>query len=151
MQILQMSDTLMWLIILVVMLFIELSTWGLTTIWFAGGSLTALLVSLCGGGITLQIALFFIVSLVLLIFTRPIAVKVLMKKRVATNADSLIGAEAVVIEAIDNLNSKGAVKIRGQEWTARSEGDTPVEKGETVSVLRIDGVKLIVQRKGEEK
>ena len=68
-------------------------------------------------------------------------------KIVPTNADALIGAQAVVIEAINNLHAQGQVKIRGQVWTARSsEEGVTYEKGEVVSVLAIEGVKLICNR-----
>ena len=76
------------------------------------------------------------------------AVKVLHKGTVATNADSLIGQEAIVTEKIDNLHSTGTVRINGQEWTARSVNpEHVIEKDETVMVRSIEGVKLIVGKR----
>ena len=109
-----------WLVLLVIFLAVELATMGLTTIWFAGGALAAFLVSLAGGSLTLQVVVFIAAAVILLIFTRPFAVKYINQNRVKTNADSLIGETAVVTEAIDNLAGAGQVRVNGQIWTARS-------------------------------
>lgn len=140
-------EPVVWLVLLCVLLLIEVITLGLTTIWFAAGALVAFLVSLIGIALPIQIALFTVVSLVLLFFTRPIAVKYLNKDRVATNSDRYVGFEAKVIETIDNLNDKGQVMIAGQEWTARSLDDKIIEQGAIVIVKEIRGVKAIVDLK----
>lgn len=137
-----------WLIAFVVLLIAEGATMGLTTIWFAGGCVTAFVVNLLGGNIWIQIGVFLAVSFLLLIFTRPVAVKYLNKSRTKTNVDNLIGQAAVVTQDIDNLKSVGQAKLRGMEWTARAqEGQGTIEKGATVEVVAIEGVKLIVKRK----
>ena len=64
-----------WLALFVILLIIEIITVGLATIWFAGGSMAALIVAAVGGPVWLQVILFFVVSFVLLFFTRPWAVK----------------------------------------------------------------------------
>ena len=134
-----------WIAILVIMLIIELATMGLTTIWFAGGALAAFFVSLLGGGWVLQIVLFLAVSIVLLIFTRPIAKNHFNGNRTRTNAQSLIGQNGVVTEEIDNLAGKGQVQIHGMDWTARTADNRKLEKGRVVVVREIQGVKLIVE------
>ena len=135
-----------WLILFAVLLVIELMTMGLTTIWFAGGALLSALVAWIGGPLWLQIAVFVVVSVVLLIFTRPIAVQYFNKNRTSTNADRAIGEQAVVSEKIDNLNGTGRVKIKGVDWSARAAEDKQTfEIGETVTVDRIEGVKAIVK------
>lgn len=144
-------EGLFWLVIIVVMAIIEIITLGLTTIWFAGGALVAFLASLFGAGLPAQIVLFFVVSILLLAFTRPFAVKYVNKGRVPTNAESLIGKSAVVQEEIDNLKAEGVACINGQEWTARSADDTVIAKGTVVEIVAIKGVKLIVKTKKEEK
>ena len=101
------SMTQFWLIAIALLLLVEFATSALTTIWFAGGALIALLCAVAGGPVWLQVLLFIAGSAVLLVLTRPIAVKMLRKGTVATNADSLIGQEAVVTEKIDNLRSTG--------------------------------------------
>ena len=109
---------------------------------------TALLCAVAGGPVWMQVVLFLAGSAVLLLLTRPMAVRMLHKGTVATNADSLIGQEAVVTAKIDNLQSTGTVQINGQEWTARSVNpEHVIEKGEVVMVRAIEGVKLIVGKR----
>ena len=137
-----------WLVILVVMLVVEFATMGLATIWFAGGALIALIAAALSAPLWLQVLLFFAVSILLLLATRPLALRHLNNRVVRTNADSLIGREAVVTETIDNLQSTGSVQINGQEWTARSaQPEQTIAKGTTVLVKKIDGVKLICRPK----
>ena len=140
-----------WLVVLVVLLVIEIATLGLTTIWFAGGSLIAFLVSLFGGPLWLQILLFLVVSLLLLYFTRPFAVKYINRDRVRTNVNDIVGRRAVVRERIDNLNAAGLVSINGMDWTARSENESVIiEEGAEVVVTAVRGVKVIVKEPGKE-
>ena len=142
-------DGIVWLVVFVIMIIIEIITLGLSTIWFAGGALVAFLASLVGAGIPIQVVLFLVVSFLLLAVTRPIAVKYFNKDRTKTNAESLIGAIAVVQETIDNLRATGRVQVHGQEWAARSENDITIEPGTEVLVEDIHGVKLIVKSKTE--
>ncbi len=136
-----------WLVISAVLIVTEILTLGLTTIWFAAGALLAALVAWIGVGIIGQLIIFIIVSVVLLVLTRPLAMKYLNDKTVRTNADSLIGEIAIVTEEIDNIAGKGAAKIQGETWTARSTKDEEIiEKGTKVQVIRISGVKLIVSK-----
>ena len=138
---------LIWLGILAALLFIEAITAGLTTIWFAGGALIAAIASYVGANLTIQILLFLCVSVVLLIFTRPVAMRYFNKETVQTNANSLIGKKAVVIQEIDNLAQTGQVRINDIEWTARSVDDgVKIEKDTIVEIREIQGVKLIVRK-----
>ena len=92
----------------------------------------------------------FLISIVLLIFTRPIAVKYFNKDRVKTNAESIVGSQAVVTSLIDNLSSTGQVRVNGMEWTARSTDDNVnFSEGNVVTVVAINGVKLIVEQRKE--
>lgn len=136
-----------WAIVFVVLLLIEMATMGLTSIWFAGGAAAAFIVSLLGAGIGGQIIAFFVVSIVLLIFTRPFAVKYINSNKTKTNVESLIGADALVLEEINNINERGCARLEGKEWTARSEDGTVIPKDTVVNVVRIEGVKLIVKKK----
>jgi len=143
-------EPIVWLIILIALIIIEIITLGLSTIWFAGGALVAFIAAVAGAGTWLQIILFLVVSIVLLLFTRPVAVKYLNKNRVSTNVDSLIGKQAVVLENIRNLQGTGKVFLNGIEWTARTAMDEDeIDKDSIVNIVRVDGVKLIVERKGE--
>lgn len=143
-----MNMTMIWLIVLVLLVVIELLTMGLTTVWFAGGALAATLASLVGLPLVIQIILFLVVSGLLLFFTRPIAVKYFNKDRVRTNAESLVGRQAIVISEIDNLQGIGQVNVGGMEWSARTRDENiTLPVGAVVIVLAIDGVKLIVEEK----
>ncbi|MBP3469428.1 MAG: NfeD family protein [Lachnospiraceae bacterium] len=142
--------TIIWLVIFVVFLGIEIATLGLTTIWFAGGALLAMLVAAIGLPVYVQIPVFLIVSVVLLLFTRPLAMKYFNKERIRTNAESLVGETAVVTETINNIKGMGKAVINGQEWTARSSTDAvEIEKETKAVIVAIEGVKLIVQPVGQ--
>lgn len=139
-------DPFIWLAILAVLLATEAITAGLTTIWFAGGALVAAVASYFGAGLIAQLMLFLCVSLVLLIFTRPAAVKFMNKGVTKTNAESLIGRKAVVIKTIDNLAQTGQVRISDIEWMARTSSDGIVIPEKAVVIVKeIQGVKLIVE------
>ena len=143
-----MNMTTIWLIVFVACIAIEIITMGLTTIWFAGGSLAAAIVSAIGAPLWLQLVLFFGVSLLLLYLTRPVAVKYFNKDRVKTNAESLVGQQAIVISEIDNLQGIGQVTVNGQEWSARNvRGDERLSVGSVVFIRAISGVKLMVEEK----
>ena len=135
-----------WLVVVILSIAVEAITLGLTSIWFAGGALVALAASALRLPIALQVVLFFAVSVVLLYFTRPIAVKYFNKDRIKTNAESLVGRQAIVISEIDNLQGIGQVTVGGQEWSARSvEDDVKLPVGTVVDIMAINGVKLMVK------
>ena len=103
------------------------------------------MVSLLGGPVWLQILLFLAVSVVLLVFTRPLAVRYMNKNQQKTNVDSIPGKTGVVVETIDNLKAEGQVMLDGMVWTAKSESGDTIEEGKVVKVLAVEGVKLIVE------
>lgn len=143
-----MSEVTIWLAVLVVCVGIEIATMGLTTIWFAGGALVSAILAALNAPLWLQIVAFFVVSLILLYLTRPVAVKYFNKDRVKTNVESLIGRQAIVISEIDNLQGIGQVTVGGQEWSARSvKDDVQLPVGSVVVVRSVSGVKLIVEEK----
>ena len=118
---------------------------GLTSIWFAAGSLAALIAALLGGPLWVQLTLFLAVSLLCRAAARPLAKRYLNNKVEPTNADRVIGETAQVIEDVDNVHGKGAVVIRGMTWSARSQDGGPITTGTMVRVLRIEGVKVFVE------
>lgn len=140
-----------WLAALVVLLIAEALTLGLTTIWFAGGALIALVVALVGANVWVQLGIFLAVSLILLIFTRPVALRYMNKSTLKTNVDSLAGEQGIVSETIDNLEATGKVKLNDVFWMARSEDGSIINEGTVVEIVRVDGVKLIVKVKEEER
>lgn len=141
-------EPIIWLGILAVLLIIEGLTTALTTIWFAGGALTAAVAAGFGAGIVPQLLLFFAVSLVLLFFTRPVALKLMNKDTEKTNVNSLPGKTAVVIQKIDNLAQTGQVRINDIEWLARTPDDNvTIPEGTVVVIKEVHGVRLIVEKK----
>ncbi len=141
-------EPIIWLGILAVLLVIEGLTTALTTIWFAGGALAAAIASGFGMGIVAQLLLFFCVSLVLLFFTRPAAMKLMNKNTEKTNVDSLLGKTAVVIQKVSNLEQTGQVRINDIEWMARTSDDNIIIPVGTVVVIKeVHGVRLIVEPK----
>ena len=143
-------EPIIWLGILAVFLVIEGLTTALTTIWFAGGALAAAVAAGFGAGIVPQLLLFFTVSLVLLFFTRPVALKLMNKDTEKTNVNSLPGKTAVVIQKIDNLAQTGQVRINDIEWLARTPDDNvTIPEGTVVVIKEVHGVRLIVEKKSE--
>ncbi|WP_330684758.1 NfeD family protein [uncultured Acetatifactor sp.] len=135
-----------WMVILILCIVIEVLTLGLTTIWFAAGALVAIFAALLYAPIFVQVILFLLVSLTLLFFTRPIAVKYFNRDRVKTNVESMVGRQAIVTGEIDNVQATGQVTVSGQEWSARSWDDkVRIPAGAVVVVVAISGVKLIVR------
>lgn len=141
----------MWLAVVVIFLAVELSTVTLTSIWFAAGGLIALFVAMAGGGFAFQVLAFLIGAFGMFFATKPWADKVINQKKVSTNADRAIGEEVRVLQRISNLDQTGMVVVHGQEWTARTEDDKIIiEQDELVRIIRISGVKLIVERVKED-
>ena len=136
--------TLVWLVLMLVLFGAEIVSVNLTTIWFALGALAAMISSICGAAIWLQVLWFVVISILTLIFTKPLVKKYVNGKTQATNADMVIGQTCIVVEPVDNAKSTGAVTVAGKTWTARSEYGDVFASGERVTALRIEGVKLIV-------
>jgi len=141
-----------WLVLFVILVFIEMNTMALTTIWFAGGAMIGFFAALFGLPVKAQLVAFLVVSFVLLIFTRPFAARYINKGTVKTNVEGLVGKKARVTAEINNNLSVGAAVLGGQEWTARAvDDDMVIPEGEHVIVKEIRGVKLIVDRIKEGK
>ena len=140
------SMTAVWLVAMIVLLIIEGIVPGLVSIWFAIGAFAAMISAILGAPLWLQVLWFFAVSILTLCLTRPIAKKYVNSRATPPNADMLIGKECVVTEEIDNVLGTGAVTVGGKVWTARTEEpDGKAETGKVMTVVRIDGVKLIVK------
>jgi len=135
-----------WLILVIGLLVLESSTVNLVAIWFALGSLCALFSAVLGADFWLQIVIFTIVSFVSLLFTRPLVKKLTNPINTKTNSDAIIGATAIVSIKIDNLSGEGYVSVNGVEWMARSKNDETIEINEKVTILSIEGVKVIVEK-----
>lgn len=136
-----------WIAVIALSIIVEASTATLTAIWFIPGALVSLVLALCGLSVTVQVVAFALLSVICLAVGITLIRKRLKKKFVPTNADRIIGMDGVVSEEIDNLAAKGEVKVDGKRWSARSEDGSTIEEGAVVTILRIEGVKLIVEKK----
>lgn len=136
-------ESLYWLIAMILLGILEAVTVSLVSLWFAGGALAAMVASLLGAPIWLQVAVFLVVSGILLACLRPLA-KRSVGEKTKTNVDSLMGQQALVTEDIDNLTAQGAIRVNGNTWTARSTNGKPIPAETRVVIDRVEGVKLYV-------
>lgn len=144
--------TVYWLIGAAVLLLIEIGTVSLTSIWFAGGAIAAAIASALGLSMILQVAVFIVVSIVLLVLTRPAAVKLLNSKIEKTNADALVGRKCRVAATIDPTVPSGTIIINDVEWSARPvDGESVILEGTEVTIWEISGVKLMVEPVNKEE
>ena len=142
-----MAESIIWLIVTVALAVIEIYTMGLVTIWFAAGAAIALLLSLVGTPLWVQITAFIVVSVVVLLLVRPIASAHFNNRLKKTNIDAIVGRKLIAKSDIDNLHGFGKVDMDGSTWLAASSVDNIViHAGEEVRVVEVQGVKLIVER-----
>lgn len=131
-----------WFITFLILLFIELITVNLVTIWFAIGSLGALITASITDMVVIQIIVFIVLSVVSLIVTKPIVKKIRTRKITPTNLDRVIGRIGTVTKKITK-DSYGEVKVEGSIWTAKANKE--IREKSQVKVLKIEGVKLLVE------
>ena len=136
-----------WFMLFVLLLFIELITINLVTIWFVLGALLAIITTFITDNITIQIIVFIVSSVISLIITRPFINKIRKRKITPTNLDRVIGKSGLVTKEITK-DTYGEIKVEGNIWTATSK--EKIEKGSKAKVLKIEGVKLIVEKIKEE-
>ncbi len=136
----------LWIGAIVVFLILEASTMTLVSVWFAAGSVCALIAKLLGAGFTLQFLTFLAVSVIMLVLLRKIAVKSISGTRTRTNLDRIVGESVLVTEAVDNAANSGGVKIGDIIWRAKSENGEIIAEGERATVTDIDGVRLILKK-----
>lgn len=134
-----------WLAVIFLALVIEGATAQLISIWFVPGGLAGLIAGFCGAGEWIQVLIGAVVTLICLIATRPLVNRVMKFRKVDTNSGRLVGQTGVVVQEIRNLDAAGQIKIQGSVWSARSETGEVIPLDRKVSVLRIEGVKLIVK------
>lgn len=140
------SNAFVWLIVAIVLIVIESLTVQLVSIWFVIGTVPAIIASLLGAEVWLQLVLFLVTSVLALFLIRPWARKRLTPTIEATNVGRVVGMTGLVTEEIDNLKQTGRVHIDGLDWTARSSVEGVVISTDSkIEALKIDGVKLIVK------
>ena len=134
----------MWLIISGIFFVAEIITTGFLVFWFGVGAIFAMIVSLFCQSLFIQALVFIIVSVILMIFTRPLVNKIIsIRDTMPTNIYNIINKEAYVMEDITNNDYTGKVKINGELWSAIS--DNPLKTGTKVKIIEVDGVKLKVE------
>lgn len=134
-----------WLALLILFLIVEAACpIHLVSIWFAVGSLVALLLAMLGTALWLQVTAFVLVSAALLALLWPLVRKYLNPNVEKTNVDAIVGSTGLVTVAIDNLLAQGQVKLGPMEWSARSTSGEAIAPGTTIRVDRIEGVKVFV-------
>ena len=136
--------TIVWLVLMVVFLLAETATVTMVSLWFAAGSLVALVATLLHAQLWLQVTLFLAVSALLLAALRPMAQKHFTPKLSKTNVDAIVGSRGYVTADIDHISATGTVKLGAMEWTARSTSGSIIPKGTLVQVDKIEGVKAFV-------
>lgn len=140
-----MNIAILWVIAAVIFALIEAATTSLATLWFVGGALAAAGAALLGAGLMTQVIVFLVISIVLLILTRPLLKKRMQVGKERTNVDALIGKPAKVVKEIRRLEA-GEAKVNGLTWVAVAlDPDRNYPEGSEVTVVRVEGVKLVVQ------
>ena len=135
-----------WLAGIVAFIIIVAATYQLISIWFVIGAIGGMIASMCGVDFYVQMAVFLLISVVLLLLLRPVSLKLIKKQDFKSNADSLIGKNILITEEVNNVRGTGQGKVNGMTWTVRSEKDEIIEAGEIAEIGRIEGVKLIVKQ-----
>lgn len=137
----------MWIAVVVLAIVAEVSTVSLVAIWFMPSAIISMILAFLNVPVPIQVLVFLAVSAVLIICSRTIFKKALFARHVPTNADAVIGETAVITEDVCNIESRGLAKVRGQIWSARSADGEDLRAGELVTVVSIEGVKLICKKK----
>ncbi|MBQ9780652.1 MAG: NfeD family protein [Clostridia bacterium] len=138
-----------WLGVVILSLIVEGQTADMGAVCFAPGALVSMILAVLGVDPVIQIVVCLVISITLLVLAKTVLRKYVKKnhKIEKTNADAMEGKIATVEEAIDNGRDAGVVKINGQLWSARMENaDETAEAGEHVTVVRVQGAKLICRR-----
>lgn len=141
-----MTNEIFWIVAIVAFLILEASTATLVSIWFAGGSLAALIVALFGGSVAIQTFAFLLVSIVCIVILRKIGLKSIYGKQKKTNLDRIIGQKVTINKSSESKDCEGSVVINDIEWKVKSEDGDEILSGDVVTVTDIEGVKLIVKK-----
>ncbi|MBQ6270041.1 MAG: NfeD family protein [Bacteroidetes bacterium] len=143
-------EPLYWLIIGILLSAFEIITPGFVIICFGVSALIVSLLAFLGvSNLTVQVIIFSVLSLLFTVLSRTIFKKYLMKNsnsnKIQSSLEKLIGSHGVVIESINNDISTGRVMVNSENWAARSVDNSIIEKNSKIKVIKIDGIKLIVE------
>ncbi|MCD8106435.1 MAG: NfeD family protein [Oscillospiraceae bacterium] len=140
-------DVTLWLVAVIAFIVLEAVTYQLVSVWFVIGSLGGLVAAALGANLGVQIAIFVILSALMLVVLRPLSMKLLKPKGLKTNTDRLIGEDVLITQDVNNISETGQGRIKGMTWTVRSESGEDIPENTVATVVRIEGVKLIVKAK----
>lgn len=135
-----------WIAVFIVSLLVEIFTTTFVFVALCVGAVVAFCFDLANLSLTSQIIAFIITSIIVILLIKPIAKKYLVKKVEKTNVDAFIGEKAIVTTPISNKKQKGEVKYKHVIYNACSLNDEDIEKGETVIIERVEGVRLFVRK-----
>ena len=135
----------LWLIAAGIFFVIEIATVGFLIFWLGIGALFAMITSFITDNIIVQTVVFVITSSVLIPLTKPLVDKFWNKKPIPTNSYSLINKYGIVTKKINTIQGVGQVKVNGEIWSAKTENDIEIEEGTEIKIIKIDGVKLVVE------
>lgn len=144
-----MDMSVIWIIAIIVFAVFEAVTYQIVSVWFAIGAVGGLVTHLLGYDFTAQLAVFLLLSIIMLCCLRPLSVKYLKPKGLKTNVDDLIGREVLITEAVDNIAGKGKGSVNGMIWTVRSSDGSEIPEQTRARIEKIEGVKLIVSNREE--
>jgi membrane protein implicated in regulation of membrane protease activity len=139
-----------WLVLALILFLLEIVTTGFVIMWFGVGAIVAAIFQLFGvENIYVLVLIFGIVSIILVIMSRTIFKNIFMRNspgnNLKSNTETMPEKTGIVTETINNGISQGRVLVEYQDWSARSEDGSIIEKGMPIKVIRIEGVKLIVK------
>ena len=140
-----------WLIIAILFFILEMIGPGFLLFWLGVGALITMVVSIFVDSVGIQIGIFTVSSILLLFCTRPLAKKFTKNDTTPTNAYSIIGKNGIVVKEINSIKGIGQIKINGEIWSAKTLSNEIIPEGEFVTVLKLDGVKAIVEKSKDEK
>ena len=136
----------LWLIVAGIFFIIEIATVGFLIFWLGIGALLAMVTSFITDNLIIQTIVFVISSSILIPLTKPLVDKFWNKKPIPTNSYSLINKRGIVTKKINTIQGVGQVKVNGEIWSAKTEGNKIIPKDSQIKVLKIDGVKLVVEQ-----
>jgi membrane protein implicated in regulation of membrane protease activity len=137
-----------WLSVTILCVLIEAFTFTLTTIWFAISGVVMIFLSRTPLPFKWQLFIFLVLSIILLILTRPFMLKKLkLGLKPETNADMIIGQEVFVTKAVSEFKKGEAKSSSGVIWTASSSDHAPIPEDTVCIVDSIHGNTLILKIK----
>ncbi|MGE5627704.1 MAG: NfeD family protein [Solirubrobacterales bacterium] len=141
------SSTMLWVIIAAAGIAIDLVTSAFLFVWFAAGSIAAIIALMLKFSFTVQLIVFISVSAVSMAIGYPIVKRTLKKtvKKTKTMEEGYIGR---IISIDDEISERAHIKIDGIYWLAKIEGE-PLKRGDKAKIIGIEGNKIVIKKHNE--